>query len=618
MENAWTNPVRWSAMPRRIDIELTSSRPDGSWTWRAAGAREPKGVVDASVVPDGAKVGDELKVDVEQELDGLTVLGVVHGRAKAEKAEVIELLPSDRPFEPVTEQRARRDDRGPRRPGRDDRGDRRDRGGERRPRRDDAPGARPDRGLRPQPGDRPDRGARPERGDRDDRGARPGGDRRLDRRQRPTFTPPPELPQRPKPKRLRPGSAHRNEVLAALPEEQRPIAELALQGIAAVRQRLRDENRKLAAAGKPTMPEASVLKLAEELLPTLRVAEWLDRAEAAQRQLEHLDLRDLRSVVAAADDPVVARDESTRELAGALKTSLATKQEHELELWFGDIDAAISVGRVIRALRLSSQPPKAGIRFPAELGQRLTEAAMASLTPADGPDRWAAVLEAAAFSPVRAQIAPTAAPQQITDDLRSTMTRLAPALPQVAALFGMEVAPNASMPKPLRPQPRPKPSKDAGKQPGTDTGKRSGTETGKRSGTETAGRRPPAPPKPAASEEPTAMPAASQDAPAGDAPPDQPSSEDTPVEAVDAVEAVEETPTVEVVEVVEVVETPTVEAVEVVEETPAEIVETPTVEVVEETPAQIVETPTVEVVEETPAQIVETPTVEVVEDVSRF
>ena len=51
------------------------------------------------------------------------------------------------------------------------------------------------------------------------------------------------------------------------------------------------------------MPEATVLKMAEDLLPQLRVAEWLDRAEAAKRQLDHLDLRDLRSVVAAGDDP---------------------------------------------------------------------------------------------------------------------------------------------------------------------------------------------------------------------------------------------------------------------------------------------------------------------------
>ena len=217
------------------------------------------------------------------------------------------------------------------------------------------------------------------------------------------------------------------------------------------------------AEGKAPMPEASVLKMAEEMLPALRVAEWLDRAEAARDQIEHLDLRDLRSVVASSDDPMVARDETTRQLAAELKAALATKQEQELQLWFGDIDAALRVGRVIRALRLSSQPPKAGVPFPTELAQRLTEGANTSLTPADGAERWCAVLEAAAFSPIRTHVAPSGPPATVADELRTTVTRLAPALPQVAAMFGIEPAPNASMPKPLRPTSRPKPTKPARK-----------------------------------------------------------------------------------------------------------------------------------------------------------
>ncbi len=284
----------------------------------------------------------------------------------------------------------------------------------------------------------------PKRGERPDawRERTDRGEHREPRpeRTRPHFTPPPELPQRPKPKRLRPGKAHRSAVLDALPEEQRPIAELALLGLAAVRQRLRDDNQKLLAEGKAPMPEASVLKMAEELLPRLRVAEWLDRAEAARDQIEHLDLRDLRSVVASSDDPMVARDETTRQLAGELKAALATKQEQELQLWFGDIDAALRVGRVIRALRLSSQPPKAGVPFPTELAQRLTEGANTSLTPADGAERWCAVLEAAAFSPIRTHVAPSGPPATVADELRTTVTRLAPALPQVAAMFGIEPA----------------------------------------------------------------------------------------------------------------------------------------------------------------------------------
>ena len=267
------------------------------------------------------------------------------------------------------------------------------------------------------------------------------------------------MPQRPKPKRLRPGKEHRTEVLASISEEQRPVAELALQGLAAVRQRLREDNTRLQAEGKPQMPEAAVMKMAEDLLPRLRVADWLDRADAAKRQMEHLDLRDLRSVVAASDDPLVARDEATRTLAVELKAALVVKQEEELTLWLSDVEAALDVGRVVRALRLSSQPPKAGVPFPPALAARLGEATTAALQPTDAPDRWIAVLEAAAFSPVRTHVVPTTPPEQASDDLRATVTRLSPLLPQVAALFGIEVAPNAHVPKPLRPTPRKQPAK---------------------------------------------------------------------------------------------------------------------------------------------------------------
>jgi hypothetical protein len=432
-------------MSRRIDIELTSALADGSWTWRAAGARKPNGVVDGAILPAGSSVGDILKVDVEQMLDGIEVQAVVKGREKAEDANVLELLPSERPFEAVIETRARRD-----RPDRGDRGDRKDRG---------------------------DRGDRSGRNKRDGRqrdgradGGRSGDGGRRSEPRRPHFEAPPEIPQRPKPKRLRPGKARRGEVLAALPEEQRPIAELALQGIPAVRARVKEDNAKLEAEGKPTMPEAGVVKMAEDLLPKLRVAEWLDRAEAAKRQMEHLDLRDLRSVVAASEDSIVARDESTRALADELRAALIRKQDEELLLWFGDIDAAIGVGRVIRALRLSSQPPKAGVMFPPELARRLSEAATAALLPDDPADRWIAVLEAVAFSPVRTLVAPTVAPTTITDDLRATTLRLGPALPQIAALLGVEVPAGAPKPKPLRQQParqRPAKSSAAGSSTGT-------------------------------------------------------------------------------------------------------------------------------------------------------
>jgi hypothetical protein len=565
-------PLR--TMSRRIDIELTSALGDGTWTWRAAGARQPKGVLDGSILPGGSKVGDELKVEVEQEIDGITVLSVVHGREKQGRS-LMELLPVEREFQPVVETRAKRDpnDR-PRR----DRGER----GDRRPRRDgDSRGRGDGRGdgeRRGRDGDNSGRGDGRGRGDGDRRG-RDGG------RRGPSFTPPPEVPQRPKPKRLRPGKTNRTAVLADLPAEQRPIAELALQGMGAVRQRLREENDKAVAEGRAAMPEATVLKMAEELLPRLRVAEWRDRAEAAKSQADELDLRDLRSVVAAGDDPIVVRDETTRALNEELKHLLVHKQEQELSMWFADMDAALAVGRVIRALRLSSQPPKAGVPFPTDIAQRLADSANAALAPMDAPDRWAAMLEAAAFSPIRTLVKPLRKPDVVNDELTATVTRLAPALPHVAELFGIEVAPNAPMPKPLRPSPR----------PGAKGGK-PGDDRPKRGDRPERAERGPRPPKSGDAAKPSAAdagPTAAVNAPTDDA---------TPVE--EALEAVEASVAVEAPVIAE--ETPEVEAPVIAEETPE--VETPVI--AEETPAAdeapviAEETPEVEtpvIAEETPA-----------------
>lgn len=408
-------------MSRRIDIELTSSRPDGTWTWRAAGAREPKGVVDGSLLPTSTKVGDVVKVDAEFDIDGIEILGVVSGRAKTAKVETLTLLGSDEPFQAVTQQLAKRDRSKPSRPRRNDRGERGDRG------------------------ERADGGERRPRPDRESR------ERRPERPRRPRFEAPPELPARPKPKRLKAGSQHRKAVLAEIPENQRPIAELALQGMQAVRQRLKAANEALAAEGKPTMPEQSVLQMAQDLLPKLRVADWLDRAEAAKRDLDTLDLRDLRSVVAAANDPAIERDENCRGLAAELKNGLSTRTESDYQQWLSDIGAAVDVGRVVRALKLAGQPPKAGAIFPEELGRRLAEAAAQNLTTDAFADRWIAVLEAAAFSPVRSTLTVTAPPTQITPELTKTVERLAGLLPRVAAVFGVTAVAGAPTPKPLRP-----------------------------------------------------------------------------------------------------------------------------------------------------------------------
>lgn len=447
VEDQGGDPIRLASMPRRMEIELTSERSDGSWTWRAAGARQPKGVVDASVLPSQRRVGDVLRVEAEMEIDGITIVSVLPERGKEERSDLLALIPTERPFEAVTQQLAPkgRGDR-PRRP----RGD-----GERRDRRDDRRGDRREGGPGGKDSDRRGPSGQRREGSSDgDRRRRPRGDGDGPRRdRRPGFTPPPELPTRPKPRRLKPGRTHRNEVLAGLPEAHRPVAERVLQGgIPAVRQAVKEQNERLRAQGAEEIPAANLLSMAENLLPKLRVAEWLDRATAAKKDLELVDLRDLRSVVVASDDPVVTRDDSTRELAAELRAALVSRQEREHQQWLDDILAALAVGRVVRALRLSSQPPKAGVPFPAEVAQPLVAAASAALTPLEPADRWIALLEAAAFSPVHQAITVTSAPATLTEDLTKTVTRLAVLLPQVATALGIELPPPGTpAPKPLRP-----------------------------------------------------------------------------------------------------------------------------------------------------------------------
>src|SRR5580658_8743273 len=70
----------FGAVARRIEIELTSARPDGTWTWRAAGALNPRGTLDASLVYNGAKAGDVVRAEAEFGIEGITVVSVVPPR----------------------------------------------------------------------------------------------------------------------------------------------------------------------------------------------------------------------------------------------------------------------------------------------------------------------------------------------------------------------------------------------------------------------------------------------------------------------------------------------------------------------------------------------------------
>ena len=451
-------------MSRRIEVELTSTRDDGTWTWRAAGAKQPKGVVDASVLYEGAKVGDVVKAEADFEIEGITILSVMPPKQVARKEpERIEVIGTRTDTPGVTSSLVPKSDRP--RGGRDrDRGDRGDR-----PPRGDRPG-----GDRRPPRDRADRpagaGGAPGGGERGGppRGDRPAGDRRpprdrAERPDRPARAPRPERPAPPKPKRLSPANVHRAAVLEDLPPEHRPIAEQVLRGgIPAVRQAVEQQNADRKDKGEAEVKADPFLAIAEELLPRLKAADWRDRAEAAVKDVDEIALRDLRSVVTGAD---LARDEESRNLARQLREALERRINKQREEWVTEMTTNLDEGRVVRALRLSGRPPDPGSRFPAELALRLTEAAGAALAPDISPDRWTTVLDAVASSPVRRTVKPAGLPAEPGEALLQAARQASGRVPALAAMLGIDMPPPPGPPRGARPPRPPRPPRPQPKRP---------------------------------------------------------------------------------------------------------------------------------------------------------
>ena len=461
-------------MPR-LEIELTSERPDGTWTWRAAGAKQPKGVITAGVVPGGCKVGDVLKAEAEVEIDGINVTSLHAPKAQAAKGpERLTLLsresaPEGGVTSSLVEKRSRgREDRGPReggdrgpRPG----GPRSDRpGGPRRegpgregpgretgPRREgpgrEGPGREgPGRERPPRREGGPDARTGPRPSQRDGRPAnegrppREGGPPREGspaREGRPAREPRTETRR---PPRFQPGKAHRDAAVAALPEEQRPVAEQLLKGgIKAVRDALNAQG----------IDPGAMVTLAENLNPVLRAAEWRDRADAAMADLQAVPLRELRAIVTAAAD--AAKGEESKTLASKLKEALASRQEALRTEWVDGIKSAVEANRPLRALRQASRSASPASRIPAELAVQLAQAAGAALTAATPPQRWLDVLEAVVASPVSRTVKPEGLPENAPEELLAKARAAAGAVPALASLLGMSVPP----PPPRRPVPPP-------------------------------------------------------------------------------------------------------------------------------------------------------------------
>jgi hypothetical protein len=192
-----------------------------------------------------------------------------------------------------------------------------------------------------------------------------------------------------------------------------------------------------------------LVALAEGLLPKLRTADWRDKADNALAILDELDLRDLRSVVGAAD--TYARDDEARSLAQQLRDGLNRRVEEEHAAWLAELSQTLTEGRIVRALRQSSRPPKAGAPLPSELSTRLTAATLENLTLETSQDRWAMVVDALAFSPVRTAVTPPAVPAEPSDALKAAVAKVATRVPHIATLFGIDASAAPKRKRPPKP-----------------------------------------------------------------------------------------------------------------------------------------------------------------------
>jgi len=246
-------------------------------------------------------------------------------------------------------------------------------------------------------------------------------------------------------------------VLAALAPEQRAIAEQVMRGgLAGVRQAVEEQNVQARAAGGPEIRPEALLSLAEELLPSLRAAEWRDRAEAAAAVIDEMGLRDLRTVVAGAD--AAGRDEESRALVTQLKEGLERRSAADRQTWMDEIATCLTEGRVVRALRVSSRAPEQGLRLPVELSAGLSSAVGEAMSPETAPDRWLALLEAVLASPVRRTIVPKGLPAGADEETLKTVRQAMPKVPALGALLGEAPSTRPVPPPPPRRPPAPTPA----------------------------------------------------------------------------------------------------------------------------------------------------------------
>ena len=366
-------------MSSRIEIEITSEIDDQQYTWRALGAREPKGTIKKSLLPAKIKIGDEFRVEADFLIDGIEILRVLPKRDERKGQETIEILGSRNENYGVTTQLVKK-----KRNKKNSRSRKNQKQNTQKTSKDQRP--KRDAAKKPRQSRSPQRG-----------------------------------------KRLKAKRSHRNSVIDNLPDLHKPLArEVLSRGIPNLRKTL--NNMEL-----PQGFDVEILQYAEKINKQLKTAEWRDRADAVLKSAKDIDLRDFRSVVAAGGQ--WAKSDELSSIQSQLETSLRERIDFEHQQWLSEIKKAIEDGKSVRALNLSSHPPKPGTPLPENLMGPLVDLANNSLDSDTASHRWSVVVQAVAFSPVRLKVVPKGIPERISDELVATIKKLSDRIPNISGLF---------------------------------------------------------------------------------------------------------------------------------------------------------------------------------------
>jgi hypothetical protein len=446
-------------MSRRIEIEITSLNGDVA-TWRAAGAKLPKGVLNSSLVPGGPVVGNVYRADVEQYMEGIEILSVMAPKTASPvdpRHERLELIPTAKSGPDVVVTYAPKGRGGSRREGTDSR---REGGPSRREggpgRRDSSPGRRESGPGRRESGSsktegsesretspRPERTKRPPRNpvDRDATSTSASGERpaRAPRSDRPARGARPPRPERPSgPVQPPMTTTHRNSLLATLSPEQLPVAEQLLRGgMPSVRAAVAEQNKNATAQGRPTIDASTIDRIAEDLLGKTNLALWKDRAAGAIGAGRELRLRDLRAVVTSAK--TVSLDEEARAQQKELQVSLTARLEHLRTQWNAKLETAVETKNVKEALTLVARPPDMSTRVSAEMAAKVVAITSEALSADADPTLWKEIVTLTVDTSIRRNVKPLGIPDD--ESCKAVAIHNAGAIPEFAKLLGMKVPP---------------------------------------------------------------------------------------------------------------------------------------------------------------------------------